>query len=340
MNTWAHGSHFDAHSQFERDREHDIIVRLDNAGFVLEASGATEGLGIDLGAQLLMPHIADLAAPSARSEVADYFEQVVAGKVQPAGIEFAVVPSPECTESYDQNSSSHAHHSPSGQTQRYNLTLSLIEADRGEVLGAIGTLHPIEPAPVQVQSNFIDPFGAPVTGLANRRCLTRALSASIAARETASVAIFAMDGMRSIFMQYGQGTADEIQWGFARFLEAMVEPQHTLAQIDDERFGVILSGMRSKEARDWAAGTLQTFLGLTMTSKGGKPTFSASAGIACAQQSAEWTLRQAELGLVMARSAGGMQAAVCKPHAGLSSGKPIEQAMESVVHWTNRRASR
>lgn len=340
MNTWAQRSQFDAQKQFDRDREHDIIVRLDNAGFVLDASGNTERLGIDLEAQLLMPHIADFADPKCRSEVACYFEQLVSGHVVAAGVEFPVAPPSGSSEQVDLNSSHQAQAAPSDHTQRYNLKLSLIEADTGEVLGAIGTLHPIECGPAPVQSNFTDSFGVPSTGLANRRCLARALSASIACQETASVAIFAVDAMRSIFMQYGQGTADEIRWGFARFLEAMVEPQHTLTQIDDERFGVILSGIQPNEAREWAAKTLQTFSDLTMPSKGSKPTFSASAGIARAESNVEWTLRQAELGLVMARSAGGMRAAICKPHAGLSSGKSIEQAMQSVVHWTNRRVSR
>jgi GGDEF domain-containing protein len=340
MNTWAHRSHFDAHSQFERDREHDIIVRLDHSGFVLEASGRTEGLGIDLEAQLVMPHIADFADPRCRTEVACYFEQVVSGHGVADGIEFTVALAAQSAEDLEQNSSHQEQAASPEQTQRYNLKLSLIEADTGEALGAIGTLHPIKCGPAPARSSFTDSFDVPSTGLANRRCLARALSASIASQETVSVAIFAIDGMRSIFMQYGQGTADEIRWGFARFLEAMVEPHHTLTQIDDERFGVILSGMQPIQVREWAISTLNTFAGLTVPSKGGKPTFSASAGIARAQSSAEWTLRQAELGLVMARSAGGMQAAICKPHAGLSSGKPIEQAMESVVHWTNRRALR
>ena len=117
--------------------------------------------------------------------------------------------------------------------------------------------------------------------------------------------------MRAVFMQYGQRTADEIIWGFAKFLETMTGGEYDLAQFDGERFCVILSSLSRKLSRAWAEDVLETFANLTLTTSSRSPRLSASAGLATIEGSVDATLRQAELALVMARARGGMQVAEC-----------------------------
>jgi len=314
----------------------DIFVQLDQAGFVVNASQNASQLGIDLQSLLLMPHVADFAIGDHQRQVTQYFQKVMAGAACECKIEFPVKMIGQ-TNGEELADPDNAGECLGDHQHWYSLTLRRLDCDAEHAIGALGTLQSVHHKYATPQLTPKGAISDPFTGLSDRRSFVGNLTSSIAMNETVSAAILAIDGMRAIFMQYGQGTADEIRWGFARFLETMAEPHHSLAQIDDERFGVILPGMLPKEAREWAADTLQIFGGLAMPATGREPELSASAGIAPAELSAEWTIRQAELGLVMARSAGGMQTAICQPHSCLSSGHLVERAMESVVERSAKR---
>lgn len=316
----------------------EIFVQLDQAGFVVNASQNAEHLGIDLQSLLLMPHIADFAIGDHQRVITRYFQQVMAGQPDEQEIEFPVKLARRLDES-EATDPEDAEARLDDDQHWYSLTLRRLDCDAEHAVGALGTLQSVQHKYATPQLSPNGAISDPFTGLADRRSFVGSLTSRIAMDETVSTVILAIDGMRAIFMQYGQGTADEIRWGFARFLETMTEPNHSLAQIDDERFGVILPGVPPKEAREWAADTLQVFGRLAMPSTGREPELSASAGIARAELSAEWTIRQAELGLVMARSAGGMQTAICQPHSCLSNGRQVERAMESVVERSAKRIS-
>jgi GGDEF domain-containing protein len=306
----------------------EILVQLDADGFVISASPNTAQLGVDLSSMLLMPHVADFAVMDHQPQVKRYVQQVMAGESDDQSVEFPVhLIGPTIVEGDE-----------AGEQHWYALELRCIDSVASGSTVALGILQSVQH---KYESSMRGPIGAisdPFTGLADRRSFVSSLIEGIALNEPASVAVFAIDGMRAIFMQYGQSTADEIRWGFARFLEAMIEPHQSLAQIDDERFGVILPGMNPIQARKWANDALQVFSGLAMPATGREPELSASAGIASVELDAEWTLRQAELGLVMARAAGGTQAAICQSNSCLSSGRLVEQAMETIVAQTARRA--
>ena len=124
------------------------------------------------------------------------------------------------------------------------------------------------------------------------------------------IAVFAVDAMRALLMRYGQRTADEVLWGFAKFLETMALPGHELAQLDGERFAVLLPEMTSRGAREWAEDVVTTFAGLAAPVSAKAPQLSASAGLARVECTVDWTLREAELGLVLARAGGGKQVAI------------------------------
>jgi diguanylate cyclase (GGDEF)-like protein len=150
----------------------------------------------------------------------------------------------------------------------------------------------------------------PLTGLANRQAFCASLRRHLARGGGQMVAVFAVDGMRALLMRYGQRTADEVLWGFAKFLETMALPGHELAQLDGERFAVLLPEMTSRGARDWAEDVVSTFAGLAAPASAKAPQLTASAGLARVECTVDWTLREAELGLVLARAGGGRQVAV------------------------------
>jgi PleD family two-component response regulator len=150
----------------------------------------------------------------------------------------------------------------------------------------------------------------PLTGLANRAAFCASLRRHLALGGGQMVAIFAVDAMRALLLRYGQRTADEVVWGFAKFLETMALPGHELAQLDGERFAVVLPEMTSRGAREWAEEVVETFAGLASGVSPKAPQLTASAGLARIACTVDWTLREAELGLVLARAGGGSQVAV------------------------------
>ncbi|WP_234027309.1 diguanylate cyclase domain-containing protein [Erythrobacter sp. KY5] len=319
-----------------KNASEDIVIRIDADGFIIHTSSNACRLGIDFNSLLLMPHVADLAAPQFAADVSRYCSSVLAFEERREWIEFArPAPQEEDTDADDESEA---------ELHWYALNLRPVGRDSSGIGGAIGILRSVQEKHEAVRAIGREIAGGaaspasrdPVTGLANRHALCSSLSSTIAGARNhenspASVAIFAIDRMRAIFMQYGQSTADEIRWGFARYLGTMTSPPHELAQLDDERFGVLLRGMSQREARDWASDVLKTFAGLTMASPGRASELTASAGIARAEISVDWTMRQAELGLVMARAGGGMQTGICRTSSPVISGDAMERAMEEAV---------
>ena len=90
----------------------------------------------------------------------------------------------------------------------------------------------------------------------------------------------------------------------------MALSEHELAQLDGERFAVLLPDMTARPAREWAEDVIETFAGLAAPASAKAPQLTASAGLARVECTVDWTLREAELGLVLARAGGGRQVAV------------------------------
>lgn len=274
----------------------DIVLKLDGDGFIIHASTNFTELGFDLSHLLLFPNITDLAARSHVDDVADYAQRALSGRAMGGWIEFPTI----------------GHASPEDQEgdtspRWYALSLRPIADDQGRPSGAIGLMRSVQHLRSLEGELHASVLTDPLTGLANRHAFCASLRRHLATGGSHTIAVFAVDRMRALFMQYGQRTADEIQWGLAKFLEAMVLPGQELAQLDEERFAVILPDMPMRAAVDWADDVLETFASLTMGMSSRTSKLSASAGIAKVECTVDWTLRQAELALVMARAGGGMQ---------------------------------
>ncbi|MDJ0642411.1 MAG: diguanylate cyclase [Erythrobacter sp.] len=274
----------------------DIVLKLDEQGFIIHASENFAGLGIDLSLLLLSPHIADLAERSHADDVCSYARSILEGRALGGWVEFPAVGHPLLDE--DESC-----HTPSW----YALSLRPFADEEGNPGGAIGLMRSVQHLRSLEGELHASVLTDPLTGLANRHAFCASLKRHLASGCQHTVAVFAVDRMRALFMQYGQRAADEVQWGLAKFLEAMVLPGQELAQLDEERFVVILPDMTIPSANEWASDVLRTFASLTVGSSGNSPKLSASAGIAGIECTVDWTLRQAELALVMARAGGGMQ---------------------------------
>ncbi|MEL7199696.1 MAG: GGDEF domain-containing protein [Pseudomonadota bacterium] len=304
------------------DASDDILVKVDTSGFIVHASSNFEQLGEGLASQLVMPHLCDLCEIDHSEVVSVYAQNVLGGQTVGGTIEFPV---PLC----------HGSDIESSSVSRRWFSLSLrpifkgesaslpdlidppsgswsVEASGdGDIVGAIGLLRCVQRVRLLESELHSRAVRDPLTGLSNRHAFSASLGRQLANHRPQMVVVFAVDRMRSLLLQYGQRTADEIQWGFAKFLETMIQPSYELAQLDNERFGVMAPDISFPEAREWAQDVLDTFSSLAITTSPRLPKLGASAGLARLESTVDWTLRQAELALVIARAGGGKQVGQC-----------------------------
>ncbi len=282
----------------------DIVIRIDRRGFIIHASGNIAELGLDFGAALLLPHITDLAEPDHGPSLGEHVGAVLAGEIRPGWIEFPVAP----FNTVDPRE-------PRMPPERRWYAISLrpmhdAANPDGTPDGALCLMRSVQRLRLLEGELYNRAVTDPLTGLANRQAFCASLRRHLAGGGGQIIAVFAVDGMRALLLRYGQRTADEVLWGFAKFLETMALPGHEVAQLDGERFGVLLPEMTLRRAREWAEDVVQTFAGLAAPASAKAPQLTASAGLARVECTVDWTLREAELGLVMARAGGGRQVAV------------------------------
>jgi len=277
----------------------DIIARLDRHGFIIHTSANSLDIGLDLSATLLPPHITDLTTRDHAAFLGDQVKAVLAGHTHSGWVEFPVFTSAEPDAFCAQ------------QGQRwYALSLRPLVDASGETEGALGLMRSVQQLRSLEGELHSRAITDPLTGLANRQAFCASLRRYLAVGGGQMVALLAVDGMRALLMRYGQRTADEVLWGFAKFLETMALPGHEVAQLDGERFGVLMPAMSSRHVREWAEDVVQTFSTLAAPASAKSPQLTASAGLARVECTVDWTLREAELGLVMARAGGGRQVMV------------------------------
>lgn len=279
----------------------DIVIRLDERGFLAHASANSADIGVDLSAVLLAPHITDLVERDHAAFVAGCVNGVLAGQPMVGWVEFPII---ACSAAADHRG--HRHHSACHRW--YALSLRPLMRDTGEPEGALGLLRSVQQMRNLEGELRTRTLTDPLTGLANRQALCASLGRHLARGGGQMVAVLAIDAMRAVHLRYGQRTVDDVLWGFARFLESMAGEEAEIAQLDSERFAVILPDHDRGAALAWCEDVLSTFgaLAAATSPKGLKLT--ASAGLARVECTTDWTLREAELGLVMARAAGGGEA--------------------------------
>ncbi len=277
----------------------DIIIRLDRHGFILHASANVAELGLDVSGALLLPHITDLAHRDHAAFLAEHIDAVLNSGAQAGWAEFPVIACAEgntCREAHCQ--------------QWYALSAKPMLGPGGTPDGALCLMRSVQQVRRLEGELHTRAVTDPLTGLPNRQAFCASLRRHLARGGGQMVAVFAVDGMRALLLRYGQRTADEVLWGFAKYLETMALPGHELAQLDGERFAVLLPEVTARAARDWAEDVVATFAGLAAPASAKAPHLTASAGLARTQCTVDWTLREAELGLVFARAGGGRQVGV------------------------------
>jgi diguanylate cyclase len=310
------------HGLFE-DASDDIVIRLDNRGFVAQASANIVQIGLDFTARLLPPHITDLTERDHAAYLGSQVSGVLAGHPLVGWVEFPII---TCDEHHQNSFQRHRH--DAACRRWYALSLRPLLRQSGDAEGAVGLLRSVQQVRNLEGELHARAVTDPLTGLANRQAFCASLRRVLARGGGPMVAMLGVDGMRALLLRYGQRTADEVLWGFAKFLEAMALPGFEVAQLDGERFGVLLGNGNGNgngngdeaAAHRWCEEVVSTFATLASPILATGMKLSASAGLARTQCTVDWTLREAELGLVLARAGGGGQVMLGTiPRAGLAA---------------------
>lgn len=125
----------------------------------------------------------------------------------------------------------------------------------------------------------------PLTGLANRRLFDLRLDADIAAAKPSTaggcVAIFDLDHFKRVNDLHGHETGDVVLKAFAAEAQRVLSPDHLVARLGGEEFGVILTGVNPQQAAELCNRLRQATADLRVpTSAGAVTTVTVSAGIA------------------------------------------------------------
>ncbi|WFL78952.1 diguanylate cyclase [Altererythrobacter arenosus] len=267
----------------------DIILKLDERGFISYASPAIDQLGLRLSELLVPPHLSDLALQSHGDALRTYFGDALAGMAPRDRIEFPAIGSER-----------------SGMADRwYSLSLRAAPEENGDRGGALGVMRSIGAgAGIERDMRAVSTID-PLTGLSNRSAFVAMLSRALAFGESGSVVVFSIDRFRAVKMRYGQARADEVLWAFAQFLRSMLGEMPSLTRLEGERFAAILPGAEPPSAMAAAQETVRTFAELSTGRGRDDLALSASAGIAAMTEEVDSVLSRAELALKVASSAGG-----------------------------------
>ncbi len=274
----------------------DVVIKLDQRGFIEHASPNIAALGFDLTQFLFHPHVADLACASHSADLREFVAGALSGEPVKGAAEFPLASDCE-----------------GDSRQRHNwheLSLRLVQNDDGSTGGALGLLRSIDKRRVLEDELHTSANTDALTGLRNGRAFSAKLRRIMRARGNHVLAMFEVDRFRAIFMQYGQSAADDVLCAFAQFLQAMAHDDQDLAYLDSGRFGVILPNMNTEQAQIWCDDVLETFAALAIGSNQREPRLSASVGLAALRVSVDEAYKHAELALVMARASGGMRVGI------------------------------
>jgi diguanylate cyclase (GGDEF)-like protein/PAS domain S-box-containing protein len=264
----------------------DIVIKVDREGVVVHASAAIDRLGIELPGALIAPHLADLAEPAQAERLRAFLEVVMRGGSATGWFEFAA-------------------RNAEGGASWYTLQLRpLLDAD-GAAYGAIGIMRSIEERRALEEKLFAATLTDPLTGLANRRAFQVMLRHLVRRKRGGSLAILDIAHLRRIGLRHGASASDRVIAAAAGLLRDLLQRDHILARIGDERFAVLMPGDEPAEAEDVVRDVLDALVEATHDAGGeGQIDMRPSVGIAPIRETADATLQRAEFALVRALARG------------------------------------
>jgi diguanylate cyclase (GGDEF)-like protein len=147
-------------------------------------------------------------------------------------------------------------------------------------------------------------FHDPLTGLPNRALFRERVEYALAGRtpDDVHVLFIDLDRFKTVNDSLGHGSGDQLLEAVARRLSPTLRGDDTLARLGGDEFAVLTVGAVGSGER--VARRILEALGDPFTLSGGDVSVSASVGVACGSGTAENLLRDADVAMYGAKSAG------------------------------------
>lgn len=263
----------------------DIIIKSDLAGTIVSASPGLERMGfrqpdIRVGMRLL-----DIVAPEAREDVAHAYDDALAGADSGGWIEFPAITNDD-------------------RQRWFEIQMRALKQDDGEPYGAISIMRSIDERRSLEQQLFAATYTDPLTKLTNRAAFVSMLEHMVDKDMDGCLALFSIDFFRTINMQYGQSTGDEVLVVFADLLREMLRSDDLISRIGSERFAVLLPRTRPEEAEAICSRVINTLAELRQSVGESRFAITASASVARIGVSLDSTIERAEMALFVAKTKG------------------------------------
>ncbi|NCP22509.1 MAG: GGDEF domain-containing protein [Erythrobacter sp.] len=272
----------------------DIVINIDQRGFIINISSNAAKLGFASHADLLPAHITDFADRGYVNFLRRHIDAALNGRAQKGWTKFPVN---GCNAGEDDGQSH--------PREWYALTLARVADERGAAQGAICLLRSAQHLRDLEDALAYRQVTDPHTGLTRRNTFRSRISGHLFQSDQTTIAVVGADCMTALRLSYGQAFLDEMSAALARYLKAMAPADFELGLLDEGRFGILMPSLDIHEGKAWAQDVVDTFHDLVKPASKRVPRLSVSAGLARLAYDVDWSLREAELGLVLAHAGGG-----------------------------------
>ncbi|WP_231568214.1 sensor domain-containing diguanylate cyclase [Novosphingobium malaysiense] len=263
----------------------DIILKSDLAGNIVYASPGLEKQGFRMPDIRVGMRLLDLVAPEARKGVERAYSDALAGSNSGDWVEFPAITSDD-------------------RQCWFEIQTRALKNDNGEPYGAVSIMRSIDQRRNLEQQLFAATYTDPLTKLTNRAAFVSMLEHMIEKDMDGCLALFSIDFFRTINMQYGQSTGDEVLVVFSDLLREMLRSDDLISRIGSERFAVLLPRTSPQEAEAICSRVINTLAELRQSVGESRFAITASASVARIGVSLDSTIERAEMALFVAKTKG------------------------------------
>ncbi|MBV8933668.1 MAG: EAL domain-containing protein, partial [Kutzneria sp.] len=155
----------------------------------------------------------------------------------------------------------------------------------------------------------------PLTGLPNRRALTRELERHLATGGSGSLLLLDLDNFKDVNDLRGHAVGDRVMRTMAAALRERLEPGQLLGRLGGDEFAVVLPGCSERDAADIAAQLRDAVASMPLVAGGTTTRMTVSTGVAGFSSGAGWeaVLANADLALYASKAAGRNRVTVYDP---------------------------
>lgn len=267
------------------DNSDDVILKTDRHGFIVCASRAISQIASPEGGELFGRHITDIVHPRFAAVIRQRHAHAVAGQFDKSWCEFAML-------------------TPDGNEHWFEIRMRGVPGDNGAISSVISVMRSIDDKKSFERQLFIATMTDQLTGLTNRTAFLSMLEHLVQDGTQGCLVIFDIDHFKAINLRYGPSVGDTVLIAFAEFVRSSVRDSDIISRIAGESIGVILTGVDTAQADAICSRIVADIAEISRGHGADNIPVTASAGRARIANSADDTLRRAELALTLAKAKG------------------------------------